>query len=117
MGVPRIEPDAFGCRLWPGRVDRNGYGLVGRELAHVSAFLAAGGVIPDGLVLDHLCRRPRCTTVHHLEPVSRSINELRKSWGVRCRRARCARGHDLKLHAVITPEGGRVCRLCNREAN
>lgn len=109
-------PDIFGCVLWDGRVDRNGYGLRGRELVHVDAFIAAGGDIPEGQVLDHLCRRPRCYAPHHLEPVTRSVNELRKGWRVRCRRTRCPKGHDLTVNAVITPEGGRVCRTCNREA-
>lgn len=34
----------------------------------------------------------------------------------RARRTTCPKGHDLKLHGVVTPEGGKVCRQCNREA-
>lgn len=32
----------------------------------------------SGLELDHLCREPRCRRPDHLEPVTRSENELRK---------------------------------------
>ena len=107
----------FGCELWTGPRDRDGYGRDGRRLAHIAAYEREYGAIPDDHVLDHLCRRRHCVALHHLEPVKQSENELRKSWGRRARRTHCPRGHELATNAVVTPEGGRVCRACNREAN
>lgn len=107
----------FGCELVTSRLDRDGYGFHGKSRAHVVAWVAKHGPVPEGLELDHACRRRHCIALHHLEAVTRSENELRKSWRYRAKRARCPRGHDLRVTAVITPEGGRVCRTCNREAS
>lgn len=110
-----VDP-VFGCVLASGRTDRFGYVLRGGQLAHHIAWSRAHGDVPDGLELDHLCRRRNCVALHHLEAVTRSENERRKAWRYRAQRPACPRGHDLRLHGVITPEGGRVCRVCNREA-
>lgn len=108
--------DLFGCDLVTHRLDRDGYAFHGGSRAHIVAYVQAHGPVPDGLVLDHLCRRRNCKAVHHLELVTQSENEKRKSWRYRSRRVLCSRGHELAKHRVITPEGGIVCRECNREA-
>lgn len=108
--------DPFGCELVTHRLDRDGYAFHGGSRSHIVAYIQAKGAVPEGLVLDHLCRRRNCKAVHHLEPVTQSENEKRKSWRYRARRKLCQVGHDLALNGVITPEGGRVCRACNREA-
>lgn len=108
----------FGCDLWQGKQTRDGYPIVygaGGGLAHRLAFVAAGGDLADGLEVDHLCRRRLCVRPEHLEAVTRQENELRKSWRYRARRTKCKRGHDLRETGIVTPEGGRVCRLCNQE--
>ena len=111
-----MASDPFGCTLHAGRRTESGYGRVGLKGAHVVAWEAANGPVPNGLVVDHLCRRRACVALHHLEAVTKSENELRKSWKYRVRRKLCAKGHELALHAVVTPEGGRVCRVCNQAA-
>lgn len=117
-----IEVDrVFGCALWKGARDkRDGRALIWRGRAPYQAqravYEAEIGPIGEDLPLDHLCRRPQCVATHHAEPVTKAENELRKSWRYRARRARCPQGHDMAVHAVVTPEGGRVCRACNREA-
>lgn len=108
--------DQFGCELAQGRLDRDGYAYHGRSRAHIVAWVAKHGPVPDAMEVDHLCRRRHCSATHHLELVTRGQNEQRKVWRVRARRTHCAQGHDLGINAVITPEGGRVCRTCNREA-
>lgn len=112
----------FGCHLFGGKLDREGYGIVWRgrghaRRAHIVAYEQAHGAVPeDKPEVDHLCRRPQCIAPHHLEAVTRSENEKRKSWRYRARRQLCPKGHDLASNAIVTPEGGRICRACNREA-
>jgi len=111
---PPARDPLFGCLLWRGKLDRDGYGLRGRgPRAHVAAWLATRPPAARGLVLDHLCRRRSCVEPTHLEPVSQAENELRKRWPYRARRLRCPAGHSLAT-ALVTPEGGRLCRTCVR---
>ena len=105
----------FGCDLVTTRLDRDGYAYHGKSRAHVVAWINVHGPLPDGMEIDHLCRRRNCRALAHLEMVTRSENERRKSWRHRVKRSRCARGHDLSLHGIVTPEGGRICRACNAE--
>lgn len=107
--------DQFGCELATGRLDRDGYSYHGKSRGHIVAWVAKHGPVQPGLELDHMCRRRHCSALHHLEAVTRSENELRKSWRYRVKRKLCPRGHELAVHGVMTPEGGRVCRACNRE--
>lgn len=106
-----IDP-VFGCWFWLGDVDKHGYPRLDGKLAHRTVYAAEHAAIDDGLELDHLCRRRRCVAPHHLEPVDRATNLLRRAWRVRLRALRCLRGHDLTLNVMVTPEGGRVCRAC-----
>lgn len=111
----------FGCWLWTGRTDkRDGRAIVWRGKSPVSAQRAVYerhvGPVPEDRELDHMCRRPHCVAPHHAEPVTRAENEKRKHAPHRWKRTKCPRGHDLNLYGAITPEGGRVCRTCNREA-
>src|SRR5687767_1494424 len=108
--------DPFGCELVTHRLDKDGYAYQGTSRAHIVAWVAVHGPVPEGLVIDHACRRRACRAVHHLEAVTDSENQKRKSFAYLVKRKTCQRGHDLKLNAVITPERGVVCRQCNREA-
>jgi hypothetical protein len=109
-----IADPVFGCELVT-RVDKDGYGLVGRDRAHILAWVNEHGPVPDDRVLDHLCRRRNCKALHHLEPVTQSENEKRKHLSYRMQRTHCARGHSL-TDALMTLEGGRLCRTCHHEA-
>lgn len=79
--APRIIVSATGCWEWQGELNRNGYGRVwvnGRRLmAHRVAYQLLVGEIPEGLVLDHLCKVRRCCNPDHLEPVTVRENTLR----------------------------------------
>lgn len=117
-----IDP-VFGCHLWTRTLDRDGYGISyrtghGTKRAHIAVWEEAkgSGSVPDGLELDHTCRRRHCVNLDHLEPVTRAVNELRKSLAYRARPTLCRRKHDLRIHGAVTPEGGIVCRWCNRIA-
>ncbi len=69
------------CWIWQGAKDRHGYGHAsagGRtKKAHRVLYERIRGSIPDGLVLDHLCRNPPCVNPEHLEPVTHFENMRR----------------------------------------
>ena len=109
-----VDP-VYGCWLWTGDLDRNGYGVMwtktGPRQAHREVWTEDVGPIPAGKRLDHVCRRRNCVRPAHLEPVSGSENDLRRGWGYRVRKTTCPRGHTLST-CITTPEGGRLCRTC-----
>lgn len=104
----------FGCEFASGRLDRDGYAFHGKTRAHIAAWEAAHGPRPEGMEIEHRCRRRNCIALHHLRLVTRSENEKLKSFAYRLK-VPCPKGHDQSNRAV-TPEGGVVCRACNREA-
>lgn len=73
---------ANGCWVWTGAMcgapRGEGYGNInigGRlVIAHRYAFEEIEGPIPNGLVLDHLCRNQRCVNPAHLEAVTQWEN-------------------------------------------
>lgn len=69
------------CWLWQGQQNRNGYGRIkiqGRWLmVHRVSYELHIGPIPEGLVLDHLCRNRLCCNPQHLEAVTVRENTLR----------------------------------------
>lgn len=107
----------YGCWL-AKRTDERGYGITFRGghpvKLHVITWREHGHGVPDGMVLDHRCRRRACCNVQHLELVTQTVNLHRRRWGNRVRATTCPNGHDLKLNAMVTPEGGRLCRICDR---
>ncbi len=70
------EPNT-GCHLWAGAVSGRGYGYYRGRRAHRVAYEATFGAIPQGLVLDHLCRQPLCVNPKHLEAVTHRTNSMR----------------------------------------
>lgn len=90
------------CWLWAGFKAPNGYGQVyapgyGRspQRAHRVIYEALVGLIPQGLVLDHLCRVRCCVNPEHLEPVTLKANILRGE-GLSAKNANkthCPQGH------------------------
>lgn len=75
------------CWLWQGSHNAPRYGTPYGTFryqnrtrpAHVVSYLLANGrgAIPDGVVLDHLCRTTLCVNPAHLEPVAHSENVRR----------------------------------------
>lgn len=105
----------FGCELVTSKLDKDGYAFSGRTRAHIAAWERENGVVPDGMEIEHRCRRRNCVAMHHLRLVTRSENEKLKSLKNRLR-VPCDKGHLIQVNRAITPEGGITCRACNMEA-
>ena len=120
----RVNPET-GCWEWVGTRRPDGYGVItvdGRLCrAHRYVFTLLRGDIPEGLVLDHLCRVPRCVNPDHLEPVTQRINTLRGVGPIpeRAQQTHCIHGHEFVGHNVyIHPKRGtRNCRTCLHETS
>lgn len=69
--------DSAGCWLWQRHIRKDGYGYMGRGLAHKVFYERARGPVPKGKELDHKCRVKRCVNPDHLEPVPHPINVRR----------------------------------------
>lgn len=77
-----MPPTPSGCMIWLAQIDEDGYGRIwqdGRKRgAHVVAWeLANGCQMPEGLVIDHLCKIPYCVAPAHLEAVTVKVNTNR----------------------------------------
>lgn len=115
-----------GCLQWIGSVNAHGYGNFhaggGRHsvVAHRWSYEHHREPIPDGLVLDHLCRNTSCVHPDHLEPVAQGENLLR-GVGVgkaNARKTHCPAGHPYSGdNLYIAPSRpNRMCRTCRRNA-
>lgn len=113
------EPNT-GCWLWIGNVNVHGYGVLNvdgkRQRAHRVAYQLEVGPVPEGKVLDHLCRVRCCVNPSHLEPVTARENSIRgDSPNIRAFRAgTCKRGHPRTAeNTYFHVKGGRRhCLAC-----
>ena len=117
--VPDYAPHLGACWLWMGRITPTGYGRFscnGRERqAHRLAYEYGHGPIPDGLVLDHLCRVRHCVRPAHLEAVTVRVNTLRgiSFSAAYAKQTHCKRGHEFTDETTYrSPNGRRNCRAC-----
>lgn len=107
------------CWIWQGRA-RSGraktYGVMHFasriKAAHRYVYELLVGPVPEGLVLDHLCRRPLCVNPAHLEPVTQGENVRR---GSSAQRTHCVHGHLYDEANTRWYRGHRHCRTCQRE--
>lgn len=111
-----------GCWLWTAATSR-GYGRFtdenGRQIAaHRWGYTRLVGPIPEGLVLDHLCRVRNCVRPEHLEVVTERENILRGVGlaAIAAKKEQCPSGHPYnESNTRISPDGWRQCRVCDRE--
>lgn len=120
----KIHVDPRGCWIWSGSCFPNGYGRMkveGRDRpAHRLSYEAFVGPIPEGLVIDHLCKVPLCINPEHLEPVTVQENSLRSSVSVAAVNAgktHCANGHpfDSANTGLRKDNGNRYCKVCHQD--
>lgn len=118
------------CWLYAGQQFGGGYGRIDSwlkdlkksktYLAHRVMYENCVGPIPEGLVLDHLCRNTICINPDHLEPVTDAEN-LRRGVGEAARNSKkthCIRGHEFSPGNTRLIHKGkdlnRACRECDR---
>lgn len=111
-----------GCWEWTAYVGSNGYGrfyFEGRgALAHRWSYEFYKGQIPEGLVIDHLCRNRSCVNPEHLA-VAQSVNVLR-GLGPQVVEERgglvthCPQGHQYTEENTYRGGRGRTCVTCKK---
>lgn len=130
-----MEPDVFrrfcakiqktaGCWIWTGAKISSGYSELrvgGKpEYGHRLSYEHFKGKIPDGLVIDHLCRNPSCVNPDHLEAVTTGENTARGESREKLREratsiTHCPAGHAYTETNTLLKRGRRHCRTCRAE--
>lgn len=120
--INRVEISDGGCWLWNSTLNSRGYARMGMYsrliLMHRWSYILFKGDIPQGLVLDHLCRTPNCVNPDHLEVVTQLENILRSDCpsSLHARATHCPQGHPYdEQNTRVSKRGGRDCRACKRE--
>jgi HNH endonuclease len=103
----QIEQDGD-CWIWTRRTNDKGYAYAmadGMNIRmHRWTYEQLIGPIPEGLELDHECKRRNCVNPYHLNPVTHAVN-LTGRW-----KTYCKRGHPRTPDSVYKSGSCRACR-------
>lgn len=116
-----------GCWEWVGWRSPEGYGKMKAQgkmkFAHRLMYEVERGEIPDGMVIDHLCRNRGCVNPNHLEAVTRGTNAIRGNTPIaeNAAKTHCHKGHPLMgdnlKYEFPNGQRRRRCRTCHRDNN
>lgn len=99
-------------------ITTNGYSRLrinGKQIqAHRWAWELVNEKIPDGMVLDHICRNRKCVLPSHLRVVTQQENIMAGLHSID-NRSHCNQGHPfVKENIMVRKNGKRECAECNR---
>jgi hypothetical protein len=121
---PLIMPEPIsGCWIWIGSVTSSGYGqwnYTPDRTVHRFIYKMFIGSIPDGMVLDHLCRLKTCVNPFHLEIVTQRENSRRGLRNQYTAKLHCPQGHpysgnNLSIH-FRNGRSYRMCKECGKQS-
>ena len=123
--VPALIEKGSDCWAWRGDHTAHGYGRITHKgktyRAHRVVYEHFVGPIPEGLVIDHLCRNHGCVNPAHLEPVTNRVNVVvrgRTVTAANARKTHCKRGHTFDdTNTRRRRNGSRACRRCENDRN
>jgi hypothetical protein len=106
------------CWNWMASKNQKGYGqfcVNGKtRLAHRYSYLNYIGSIPEGKVLDHICRNKGCVNPNHLRPLTIVENAQRDH----ILKTHCIKGHELIGENIYYQKNGkkfkRTCNMCRK---
>jgi hypothetical protein len=81
--------------------------------AHRAAWMLANGPVPEGMVLDHICRNRACINLDHLRVVTQQENIMAGLHNID-NRSHCNQGHLFEGNIMVRKNGKRECGECNR---
>lgn len=110
------------CWEWTGAKRPEGHGVFRIDSggnknipAHKYSYETLIGPVPDGLVLDHLCRNTSCVNPSHLEPVTQGENVLRgdSPMAHNLRKTHCKYSHEFTPeNTYLVQARGKTQRHC-----
>lgn len=113
----KIMVASDGCHLWMGYRHLKGYGgthVGGKAVyAHRLAWQIANGPIPEGMVIDHICRVRCCVNPRHLRLVTNRQNVTENSLSVVAENTRKTRCPKCNGEYRRRGDGTRRCLACH----
>lgn len=119
--LAKVVKMPVGCWVWTAVKNKAGYGMFKYDKlrsAHRVSYMHFVGPIPEGMVIDHLCRNRSCVNPEHLEAVTATTN-WERGFGpalINREKTHCKHGHEFTPENTIpNSSGGRQCRTCSQK--